>query len=125
MATTTGHLNDTSDFSADRPKKDAKEAVDRFIWHSADSALAIDVHPDVMDGIARDILESLDALPPHGAEVGGLLLGTVDQTPSGATIRIERYHRIPCSHASGPEFILDAADRAGLEKAAASIIEAS
>src|SRR5580692_9162940 len=111
MATTTGHLNDTSDLSRNRPKKEARLALgdaqgdahesapgpnpaDHFIWHPADSALAIDVHPDVMDGIARDVLESLDALPPHGAEVGGLLLGTVDQTPSGATIRIERYHRI-------------------------------
>jgi hypothetical protein len=125
MATTTDPLNDTSE----RSKREVTESLTRFIWHPADSRLSIDVHPDVMDGIARDVLESLDG-GPRGTEVGGLLLGSVDRTPDGAavdrtTIRIERFHRISCGHTMGPEFILDQGDRAGLLKAASEILEAS
>jgi len=120
MATITDPLNDTSE----RSKKEVMEALTRFVWHPADSTLSIDVHPDVMDGIARDALESLDS-EPRGTEIGGLLLGSVDRTSVGAKIRIERFHRIPCGHTMGPEFVLDQGDRAGLLKAATAILEAS
>jgi TonB family protein len=98
------------------------ETQARFVWHPADSALSIDAHPDVMDGIARDILDESNR---EGPEIGGLLLGSVDQTPDGTTIHIERFNRISCGHAAGPQFILDAGDRAGLLKAATAILEDS
>ena len=92
-----------------------------FIWSPApaDGAppVSIEVHPDVMAGIARDVAEN------PSREIGGFLLGSVapneDQT---ARIRIDRYHRIACSHAAGPDFVLNAEDLAELEKTAASIL---
>ncbi len=91
-----------------------------FIWKPEGSAVAIEVHPDVMDGIARDISESA------GTEVGGLLLGTVishGAETGRALVRIDRFHRVPCAHAAGPEYILDEGDLEGLERTAAAVLD--
>ena len=89
-----------------------------FLWSPEGSGFTVEVHPDVMDGIGRDVNAN------SGMETGGLLLGSVLRRESGdVRIRIERFHRIVRIQ-TDPEFVLDAADRDRLEKTAASILSA-
>src|SRR5438132_553130 len=81
------------------------------------TAVSIHLHRDVVDGLARDVVEGSTAL-----ETGGLLLGRLERSavrPIILAVWIERYKRIPCGHRLGPDFILDDEDKAGLEAIAA------
>jgi len=93
-----------------------------FDWDPAGSPVSIRMHLDAVDGMVRDVTEGYKSLPRRGLEVGGLLLGRVEAGARPA-VRVERYQRIPCEHKFGPQFILDDSDKAGLEKAAAGILE--
>lgn len=90
-------------------------------WNPYDSPISVHMHLDAVDGIAHDVAEGFESLPRRGLEVGGLLLGRVE-TGEKPTVWIERYQRIPCEHKFGPQFLLDDADKAGLEKAASAIL---
>ena len=93
-------------------------ATNYFLWSPEGSGFTVEVHPDVMDGIGRDVNAN------SGVETGGLLLGSVIRQESGdVRVRIERFHRITRIQ-TDPEFVLDAADRDRLEKTAASILSA-
>ena len=87
-------------------------------WKPEGSPVAIHMHLDAVDGIIRDINEGAESF-----EGGGLLLGRV-KLGDEPSVWIDRYERIACAHRLGPRFILDEADRAGLEKAAADVLAA-
>ena len=83
------------------------QAETEYIDCSAEgSSLRIHMHPDAMDGIARDVIEN------DRTEVGGLLLGVVE-SDDGLLVRIERFQRI---------LFTDAFDYQALEEAAAAIL---
>ncbi|HVV46137.1 MAG TPA: hypothetical protein VHC72_13075, partial [Bryobacteraceae bacterium] len=96
--------------------------VEYFDWDPGDSPVSIHMHLGAMDGIARDVIEGFGALPRPDLEIGGLLLGRVENRER-PEVWIERYQRITCSHRFGPHFILDREDRDALENAAATILE--
>ncbi len=93
-----------------------------FDWDPAGSPVSIHMHLEAVAGLVRDVTEGVKSLPRRGLEVGGLLLGRVE-AGERPTVWIERYQRISCEHKFGPQFVLDEADKAELEKAAAGILE--
>jgi hypothetical protein len=92
-------------------------------WDPENSAVSIHMHPGVVDGIARDVIEGFETLSRLRLEVGGLLLGRVEPGPRPA-VWIEQYQRIACEHRFGPQFILDSKEITGLEEAAKNILSA-
>src|SRR5580658_8304599 len=84
-------------------------------WDPEGSPVSIHMNPGVADGIAHDAIERL------GREVGGLLLGRVE-AGARAGVWIERYQRISRQLGSGPAFILDSEEIAGLESVASNIL---
>ena len=83
--------------------------------------VSIHMHPGVVDGIARDVIEGMETLSRLRPEVGGLLLGRVTAGPRPA-VWIEQYQRISCGHRFGPQFILDTGEITALEEAAKNIL---
>ena len=67
---------------------------------------------DVVDRMGADILRGFGLVPKRGAEVGGILIGTV----KSGTIRIEDFEAIPCTYARGPSYLLTDAERAAFEE---------
>ncbi|MDP9055408.1 MAG: energy transducer TonB [Acidobacteriota bacterium] len=113
---------DTSGETGERPafppvRSNESEYLD---WGPAESPVAIRMHLDAVDGIARDVIEGIGMSPRSEVEVGGLLLGRVVSTDRHL-VWIERYQRISCNHSFGPHFILDPSDTSALEQAATSI----
>lgn len=90
-------------------------------WDPENSAVSIHMHPGVMDGIARDVIEGLEASNRVRLEVGGLLLGRVEPGPRPA-VWIEQYQRIACEHHFGPQFVLDSKEITALEESAKNIL---
>jgi hypothetical protein len=66
----------------------------------------ITIRRRVADGIQTEVLNSFNAVPKRGAEVGGILLGS--QTEDG--ILIEDFEPVPCEHRFGPSYQLSPAD---------------
>lgn len=86
-----------------------------FVWQVPGQAVVVHLSIDVVDRMGADILRGFGAVPKRGAEVGGILIGTVTQgNPPGnvRTVRIEDFEPIPCTYARGPSYLLTDAERA-------------
>lgn len=86
-------------------------ASGRETWEVPQCPYQIQYEVSVLQRIARDVFEGFQALPYGGLEVGGLLLGTVEED---SLIQITGYAPLPCEHASGPSFLLSENDKANL-----------
>jgi hypothetical protein len=61
-------------------------------------------------------MRGFGAVPKRAAEVGGLLLGTI-QPGSPSIVRIEDFEPVPCHYRRGPSYLFTEDDSAAFEKA--------
>lgn len=83
-----------------------------FVWQVAGQPAAVHISIDVVDRMGADIMRGFGLVPKRGAEVGGILIGTVKTD----TIRIEDFEPVPCTYARGPSYLLTDAERASFEE---------
>lgn len=91
------------------------DASSYFVWEPADKQIAIQMGGDVVDHINHEVMRGFGAVPKRGAEVGGLLLGTVEKGEK-CVVRIEEFVSIPCEHLRGPSYILSDSDLPALDR---------
>ncbi len=85
-----------------------------FVWQVPGRPVVIHLRLDVVDRMAADILRGFGAVPKRGAEVGGILVGTITQgnAPGDvSTIRIEDFEAVPCKYVRGPSYLLTEYER--------------
>ena len=75
----------------------------RQIWQVPQCPYQIDYDVETMQRIGREVSDGFRALPYGGLEVGGLLLGTVENRN---VVRITGHEPVACAHANGPSFLL-------------------
>ena len=83
-----------------------------FVWRVPGQPVVVHLSIDVVDRMGADIMRGFGLVPKRGAEVGGILLGTI----KSGTVRIEDFEAIPCTYARGPSFLLTDAERAVFEE---------
>lgn len=90
-----------------------------YVWEAEEKAFEVHVNLDVIEGLNVEIMRGFGAVPKRGAEVGGLLLGSIE---GGATtvVRIEDFESTPCGYARGPSYLLSDEEREMFEQAAES-----
>lgn len=93
----------------------SSDASEYFVWEPAGKKIAIQLGGDVVDQLNFEIMRGFGAVPKRGAEVGGLLLGTVEKGDK-RVVRIEECVNIPCEHLHGPSFILSDSDLPALDR---------
>jgi hypothetical protein len=86
-----------------------------FVWEPAGKRIAVHLNGEFVDVINYMVMRGFGALPKRGAEVGGLLLGTVEKGER-TVVRIEEFIGIPCSHLHGPSYILSEEDLPALDR---------
>jgi hypothetical protein len=79
-----------------------------YVWQAPGQPVAIHISIDVVERLSADIMRGFGLVPKRGAEVGGVLIGTIKSD----TIRIEDFEAIPCTYARGPSYLLTDAERA-------------
>jgi hypothetical protein len=89
-----------------------------LICEVPDKLISIHLAYSVIEPLERDVIAAFNALPKRGAEVGGLLLGRVEQS-GNRTVYIDDYAAVACEYRRGPSYLLSDADRPGLESAIA------
>jgi len=82
-----------------------------YVWQAPGQPVAIHLSVDVVDRMSADILRGFGLVPKRGAEVGGLLIGTI----TSDAIHIEDFEAIPCTYARGPSYLLTDAERAAFD----------
>lgn len=81
-----------------------------YKWEVPGQPVAIHIELDVVDRMLRDVMQGFGAVPKRGAEVGGILLGAVEQGER-PVVRIEDYEVVPCEYRRGPSYLLSETDR--------------
>jgi hypothetical protein len=97
-----------------------QDAAGYYVWEVAGKPVVVHLHLDVVDHLLAVVLRGLGALPKRGAEVGGLLLGTIehDDQPGGVLIvRVEDFEPVECEYTRGPSYLFTDADRGTFESA--------
>src|SRR5579864_3749399 len=76
-------------------------------WSTSECPFAIEYSRKALDDIRLAVVDAFFSLPRGGAEIGGILLGKVEEH----RIQILDYAPIECEHAFGPAFTLSPADQ--------------
>ncbi|HLK47669.1 MAG TPA: energy transducer TonB [Bryobacteraceae bacterium] len=86
-----------------------------YLWEVANKPVSVRINLETVDRLEREVVESFRSLSSRGSEIGGLLLGNVQ---NGNRISIEGYEAIPCDYVRGPLYQLSEADVERFERAA-------
>jgi hypothetical protein len=81
-----------------------------FVWQVPGQPVVVHLSVDVVDRMGADILRGFGAVPKRGAEVGGILIGTIERGDV-STVRITDFEPVPCTYARGPSYLLTDAER--------------
>jgi hypothetical protein len=95
-----------------------QDAAGYYVWEIAGKPVTVHLHLDVVDHLLAVVLRGLGALPKRGAEVGGLLIGTIEQGDV-SIVRIEDFEPVECEYTLGPSYLFTEADRGAFEAACA------
>lgn len=95
-----------------------------FIWEVEGKPLVVHLHLDVVDRMSADVMRGFGAVPKRGAEVGGILLGTIEEGDR-TTVRIEDFEALTCQYTQGPSFQLSEPELQEFDQAVRRCTEAA
>jgi hypothetical protein len=68
--------------------------------------VVVHLHLEVVEGLLSEVMREFRAAPMSGAEIGGILIGTVEEgDPS--IVRIEDYEPVECENPHGASYVLE------------------
>ena len=82
-----------------------------YIWEVAGKPVTIQVDFDVIDKLAMEVMRGFGAVPRRGAEVGGVLMGSIE-VGDKLLVRVEDFVPVPCDYMRGPSYLLTENDEA-------------
>ncbi len=80
-----------------------------YIWSAPASNVTIHLEIEVLERLGTEVMRGFGAVPKRGAEVGGLLLGTIEQGEQ-TIVRIEDFEPVGCGYKRGPSYLLSDED---------------
>jgi hypothetical protein len=86
-----------------------------YIWELPGAPVVVHLRLDVIDRLSAEVMRGFGAVPKRGAEVGGVLLGTVEQGEQ-TIVRVEDFEVVPCDYKRGPSYLFTADDGAAFEE---------
>lgn len=85
------------------------QSPSHYVWEVPGKPFTIHVDFDVIDRLSMEVMRGFGAVPRRGAEVGGVLLGTIELSGK-LVVRIEDFELVPCDYKRGPSFLLSDGD---------------
>jgi hypothetical protein len=89
-----------------------------YVWEVAGKPLKVHLHLEVVDRLAGEVMRGFGAVPKRGAEVGGVLIGTIE-SGDPTIVRIEDFEPVDCDYTRGPSYLLGGGDQEAFEDACA------
>jgi hypothetical protein len=87
-----------------------------YVWELPGKPVVVHLNLAVIDRLSAEVMRGFGAVPKRGAEVGGLLLGTIEQSAQ-TIVRVEDFEAITCDYKRGPSYLFTADDGAAFEDA--------
>lgn len=76
-----------------------------YVWSVPGKGVEVHLDIEVLERMASEVMRGFGAVPKRGAEVGGLLLGTIEPGRP-AIVRIEDFEPVNCEYKRGPSYLL-------------------
>jgi hypothetical protein len=78
-----------------------------YVWDAPGQPVVIHLDLEVLDRLAAEAMRGFGAVPKRGAEVGGVLLGTIEPGDDGnpAIVRVEDFEPVECDYQRGPSYL--------------------
>ena len=87
-----------------------------YVWAAPGKPISVHLHLDVMDRMVAEVMRGFGAVPKRGAEVGGLLIGAIEEGEQ-RIVRIQDFEPVECAYKRGPSYLLTDDDGAAFERA--------
>jgi hypothetical protein len=90
-----------------------------YVWELPGKPIVVHLQLDLIDRLSAEVMRGFGAVPKRGAEVGGVLLGTIGQTEDGAqtVVQVEDFEVVACDYKRGPSYLFTADDGAAFDDA--------
>jgi hypothetical protein len=95
-----------------------QDAAGQYVWEAAGKSLVVCVHLEVIDRMLAEVMRGFGAVPKRGAEVGGVLIGTIEQAGDQSIVRVQDFEAVDCEYKRGPSYLFLDQDYGKLEEAA-------
>ncbi|MGH9628708.1 MAG: hypothetical protein ACRD7E_10290 [Bryobacteraceae bacterium] len=86
-----------------------------YTWEPHDRGFSVHLDLGVIDRLGVEVMRGFGAVRRRGAEVGGLLLGTIErkgEQQREVVVSIQDFAPVPCEYAQGPSYLLSSHDHA-------------
>ncbi len=83
----------------------AQGASGYYVWEAGGKPFEVHISLDVIESMGVEIMRGFGLVPRRGAEVGGVLLGSIEHG-EGTIVRVEDFTAMPCGYARGPSYLL-------------------
>lgn len=87
-----------------------------YVWQIQGKPVAVHLHLGVIDRLSAEVMRGFGAIPKRGAEVGGVLLGTIEDGEE-IIVRVEDFEPVACDYRRGPSYLFTADDGAAFDEA--------
>src|ERR1700685_857561 len=94
-----------------------QDDLEYYIWSPPGKHVAIHLHLDVLDRMGSEVMRGCGAVPKRGAEVGGVLIGTVEAASGDdpTIVRVEDFQPVECEYKRGPSYLFTDGEKATFE----------
>jgi len=96
----------------------AQDAPGYYLWEAAGRGFEVHISLDAIDALLSEIMRGFGAVPKRGAEVGGLLIGSIERG-AATIVRIDDFEPVECGYTRGPSYLLSPEERETFEGACA------
>jgi hypothetical protein len=87
-----------------------------YVWELPGKPVVVHLSLALIDRLSAEVMRGFGLVPKRGAEVGGLLLGTIEQG-SPTIVRVEDFEQVPCDYKRGPSYLFTADDGSAFDEA--------
>jgi hypothetical protein len=87
-----------------------------YVWEVPGKDLVVHLHLEVIDGLLSEVMRGFGAVPKRGAEVGGVLIGSIERGEL-TVVRIEDFEPVECAYKRGPSYLFTEDDGAAFDDA--------
>jgi hypothetical protein len=89
-----------------------------YVWELPGKPVVVHLNLNIIDPLSAEVMRGFGAVPKRGAEVGGVLFGTIEEG-SPAVVRVENFEMVACQYGRGPSYLFTEEDAANYEEVAA------
>ncbi len=94
-----------------------RNLAEYYPWEETDRGIRIYIHSGMVDRLQAEVLGGAASGPDGGTEVGGILLGRMEEDRGKAITVIDDFVPVPCSYRGEPLYTLSDEDTVNLEAA--------